>query len=192
MKQLTRNHTKILIFALITIFALMIYLLVTPYYTLKLNHFQQTSLAIIIITIIPIIFIYIYIYNRIKQEKEYILILIVLAYFFIVCIIFGLPKLYGIITLNSNSNYITENIFVTHIRLTDYRARDGFRWNRNNLELQFADNSLISNKKLIIISKFSANNNECFKVKYRENALVIEVRPIENLGAMTKEECLNK
>ena len=38
-------------------------------------------------------------------------------------------------------------------------------------------------------AQISAERNDCLEMAYRENALVIEVRPIKNLGSSTPQEC---
>ena len=114
------------------------------------------------------------------------------AYFYLIFLVIVLSiKGMGIILLNnSNKPYInTRALILNHqpfIREFD-----------NEIKLQFIDNSNGKNKIVIvnqnIISNFwflskKIKDNDCVQIKYRKNAIVIEIAKMKILGK--KEKCL--
>lgn len=167
--------TLALVIILGGLYYLFYYLIVKPPYKLRPDIFNYKTYLLAAIIFVPLIVIDL---KREEKEEKH----ITWITFFIIIII-GTPLILGMLMLKiNNPNFATTQAFVKRT----YYARGSF------YTLQFADNELISNKEFDISEQIISHKNDCLKVKYRENALVIEVRPIENLGAMTKEECLNK
>ena len=48
------------------------------------------------------------------------------------------------------------------------------------------------NKEFRVVAQTHAQTGDCLSVQYRENALIIEVRTIQNLGKRTQKECLKE
>ncbi|MBO7554971.1 MAG: hypothetical protein J6T41_03265, partial [Neisseriaceae bacterium] len=100
-------------------------------------------------------------------------------------IILGLVKTTAIFFLNyGNTPLKTTNAFVL-----DYGG--GYR-SPDEYTLRFANNQRISNKEFEISAIIEAQAQDCLSVQYRENAVVIEVLPLANLGKMNEKECLTQ
>ena len=95
--------------------------------------------------------------------------------------IIGCIKTAAIIALSySDIPYVHANAFV--MKYTQTRRSTKYK-------LLFADHQDISKKEIRMRAQIPAERNDCLEMAYRENALVIEVRPIKNLGSSTPQEC---
>lgn len=182
MKKLSTLDPKtiFILIVLIIISSALIYLFFKSPYKLRPDIFNYKTYLVAAIIFIPLIII-----DEKRQENNENHITWIT---FIILIIIGMPKILGVLMIEySNIPFTITNAFVKH----QYKAK-GKVIQKYYYTLQFSDNQMISSQEFDIAKKIDAKDYDCLKVKYRENALVIEVRPIENLGAMTKEECLNK
>ena len=83
----------------------------------------------------------------------------------------------------------------TNVSVIDYEHRSGQRKYRNSFDkytLLFSDSLPISNHIIRTKPPYLglAEKGDCLEMKYRENAWLIELRPIENLGQMPTDKCL--
>lgn len=90
----------------------------------------------------------------------------------------------------SNTLYITRNASIVDDYEETHFARHGKRKYHYHT-LRFSDKELISEKEISkqVFSDMPIKKNDCLMIKYRENAWLIELRPIENLGKMSINEC---
>ena len=178
MKKLSTLDPKtiLILIVLIIISSALVYLFFKSHYKLRPDIFNYKTYLVAAIIFIPLVIID----EKRKENNENHTRWIT----FIILIIIATPKILGILMIKySDIPFTTTNAFVKY----EYTHKG-----RSFYRLQFNNNQMISSKEFDITRKIYAKDYDCLKVKYRENALVIEVRPIENLGDMTKEQCLNQ
>lgn len=94
--------------------------------------------------------------------------------------LFACIKLIAVaLLIHNDAPFTTAKAFVVHLGKSSYRLR-------------FPNDEPISNKEFLVFAQTHAQTGDCLSVRYRENALIIEVRTIQNLGKRTQKECLKE
>lgn len=189
-KSSTNNNTQknsILSFFITIILGiisfLMLYLCIYAPYTLRPDIFNPIKYSIFIIFTPVFIIEAIIISRKQRKNKKYFPQFSLIGILFF--IILGLVKTTAIFLLNyGNTPLKTTNAFVLDYS-SGYRSPDEYT-------LRFANNQMISNKKFKVSAIIEAQAQDCLSVQYRENAVVIEVLPLANLGKMNEKECLTQ
>lgn len=183
-----KQKNKILSYCITIVFGvisfLMLYLCLYAPYTLRPDRFNIIKYSLFIIFTPAFIIEAIIISRKNKKNKKYFPQFSLIGILFF--IILGLVKTTAIFFLNyGNTPLKTTNAFVL-----DYDR--GVRRSPDEYTLRFANNQRISNKKFEINAIIEAQAQDCLSVQYRENAVVIEVLPLANLGKMNEKECLTQ
>ena len=189
-KSSTNNNkqkNRILSFCITIIFGiisfLMLYLCIYAPYTLRPDRFNPIIYSLFIIFTPVFIIEAIIVSRKNKKNKKYFPQFSLIGILFF--IILGLVKTTAIFFLNyGNTPLKTTNTFVLDYS-SGYRSPDEYT-------LRFANNQRISNKEFEISAIIEAQAQDCLSVQYRENAVVIEVLPLANLGKMNEKECLTQ
>ncbi|MBR3481820.1 MAG: hypothetical protein IKH45_02900 [Neisseriaceae bacterium] len=185
MHEHTVSFCFISIIVVILLFS-MIYLGFNTPYVLRPDKFHRVTVPLMGIFFIVCIIEMVIISRKERkgENKLPIFTLIGLCLLFI----FGVIKISAIFLLKySNAPLISSNAFVVEYSDNSYRTRHK---SPNKYKLRFDPNQAISNKEFWIVAETHAQAGDCLSVQYRENAVVIEVRPIKNLGKMSEKECL--
>ena len=162
---------------------LMLYICIYAPYTLRPDRFNPIIYSLFIIFTPVFIIEAIIVSRKNKKNKKYFPQFSLIGILFF--IILGLVKTTAIFFLNyGNTPLKTTNAFVL-----DYGG--GYR-SPDEYTLRFANNQRISNKEFEISAIIEAQAQDCLSVQYRENAVVIEVLPLANLGKMNEKECLTQ
>lgn len=182
-----KQNNRILSFCITIIFGiisfLMLYLCIYAPYTLRPDIFNPIKYSIFIIFTPVFIIEAIIISRKQRKNKKYFPQFSLIGILFF--IILGLVKTTAIFLLNyGNTPLNTTNAFVLDYG-SGYRSPDEYT-------LRFANNQMISNKKFEVSAIIEAQAQDCLSVQYRENAVVIEVLPLANLGKMNEKECLTQ
>lgn len=183
-----KQNNRILSFCITIIFGiisfLMLYLCIYAPYTLRPDRFNPIIYSLFIIFTPVFIIEAIIVSRKNKKNKKYFPQFSLIGILFF--IILGLVKTTAIFFLNyGNTPLKTTNAFVL-----DYDS--GVRRSPDEYTLRFANNQMISNKKFEVSAIIEAQAQDCLSVQYRENAVVIEVLPLANLGKMNEKECLTQ
>lgn len=161
----------------------MLYLCIYAPYTLRLDRFNPIIYSLFIIFTPVFIIEAIIVSRKNKKNKKYFPQFSLIGILFF--IILGLVKTTAIFFLNyGNTPLKTTNAFVLDYS-SGYRSPDEYT-------LRFANNQMISNKKFEVSAIIEAKAQDCLSVQYRENAVVIEVLPLANLGKINEKECLTQ
>ena len=143
-------------------------------YTLRPDHFDHYFKYLFFI-FFPLILIDKLLYGIRKKHKPYMTFFSIFLIFFFACI-----KLIAVaLLIHNDTPFITVNAFVMDLGKSSYRLR-------------FPNDEPISNKEFRVVAQTHAQTGDCLSVQYRENALIIEVRTIQNLGKRKQKECLKE
>lgn len=168
--------------------ALILFIIVIGYfsfhtpYVLRPDRFHNAIFWIAII-FTPLVIVEIVMIKGAERKKEKYFPVISLILGVLLFIIGSVKTAASMALAHSDIPFIKTNAFVT--RYTQGRGSPDY-------ELLFADNQAISSKKIIMHAQTHAQTGDCLSVRYRENALIIEVRTTQNLGKRTQKECLKE
>lgn len=144
-------------------------------YWLKGSFLLLTALPLLIIDANILII-------KIKQKEKYFpRITLIVSW---ILLIYLIIKISAIALLIYGKQMEVTNIFVfKKYLLSDYKTFSGGRYGLKFSQLRVDDIQKID-------LPIDVDVNDCLNIKYRQNIAVIEIRLIENLGKINKEQCL--
>ena len=184
-QQYMHEHSVSACLISITILAILLvigYFSIHTPYVLRPDRFHRITVFLLVIFSIAVIIELIIIKRKERKKQEHFPIFFLIG--LIIAIFFGIVKTSAIFLLKySNIPFLTTNAFVTKYDKATRSSSDEYT-------LRFASNQVINSKEFEIVAETYAQAGDCFRVQYRKNAVVIEVRPVKNLGKMSEKECL--
>ena len=152
------------------------------YYPYRLKPYWLKSTFLLLIAL-PLLVIDIHILiTKIKQKKKYFpRITLIVSW---VLLIYLIINLFAITLLVYSKQMETTHTFVFNkYLLSDYKTYPGGRYG-----LAFSQTQINDIPKIDL--PIDVNIGDCLNIQYRQNIAMIEIRLIENLGKMSKEQCL--
>lgn len=181
-KQWIYQHKKLYSILWIIIFSIVLHFSLYSHYTLQPDKFNHILMPFFGICIpVSIIELFISIKKSLNGKEHFPIITLIIG---IISFLLGLIKTTAIFLLNYGDIPLTT----TQAFIIEYDK--GAVKSPSHYKLRFSNHSSISNKELRVTVQIKSQAGDCLSMQYRENAVVIEVRPIKNLGKMSEKECL--